>query len=362
MVDFFMVLVHSTDFVGHNRDPHENIKMADEEYVSSTAEYDYSGATPVSPCMKDEVHMFSASFLPRFYYVIFTLSILGNGLVLFVIIKFERIRTVTNIFLVNLVGSNLVFTFSLPFWAAYHAGEWNFGTPLCKLVAMATYVGFRSSVLFLTLLTVDRYLAVVHALAVSQHRKGWYAVVASGLVWLTCGLAGVAPLLRYEVSIHWKAGWMCKDERDPAWSYFDIYLHFVAFFVLPLVVVVYCYVRIMITVVSTQISGKHRTLRIVFTILLLFFICWTPQSIMQLVNLHKRLDCNDSVDYANYITNNIACLYFCINPVFYTFLGRKFQNYARKLIIGYVPCLKSHLSVAATSRSLSHRSPPSSEN
>ncbi|XP_012688642.2 C-C chemokine receptor type 3 [Clupea harengus] len=330
--------------------------MEDEDF---TVDYDYSNMTPVSPCDKNEVHEFAASFLPRFYYVIFSLSLLGNGLVLFVVIKFERLRTVTNIFLLNLVGSNLIFTFGLPFWAKYHQDEWTFGLTLCKLVGTATYVSIYSSVLFLTLLTIDRYLAVVHALAVSQHRKSCYAVVASGCVWLICGLAGVGPLLRYNVKWHWEAKTLCTEERDPSWNALDTYLHFAAFFLLPLVVVVYCYVRIIVTVLSTQINNKHRTLRIVFVILLLFFTCWTPYNIVQLVDLQMSLDCNDSIDYAKYVTHNIAVLYFCINPVFYTFLGRKFQNYARTLIVGYAPCLKNHLSVAANSRSLSNRSPPS---
>ncbi|XP_063062172.1 C-C chemokine receptor type 1-like [Engraulis encrasicolus] len=339
--------------------------MNDTEGFISTTPFDYSDydtGPPVTACVKTNVLDFSREFLPPFYYIIFTLSLLGNGLVLFVVVKFERVRTVTNIFLVNLVGSNLVFTCVLPFWAAYHSDEWTFGTPLCKLVGTATYVGFHSSVLFLTLVTIDRYLAVVHAVAVSQHRKSCYAVVASGVVWLTCGLAGVRPLLHYKVSKHWENNLQCKDELHFSWKPFDIYVHFVAFFLIPLLIVGYCYVRIIITVASTKISGKHRTLRIVFVILLLFFACWTPRSIMQLVAQHTRYDCNDAVDYANYITNNIACLYFSINPVLYTFLGRKFQNYVRELIGAYVPCLKSHLSVAVTSKSQSHRSHHSSDN
>ncbi|XP_076146251.1 C-C chemokine receptor type 1-like [Alosa pseudoharengus] len=329
------------------------------EDYTDTVTYDYSDVTPVSPCMKDKVHEFTVAFLPRFYYVIFTLSLLGNGLVLFVVIKFERVRTVTNVFLLNLVGSNLVFTFGLPFWAAYQLGEWTFGQALCKLLGTATYVSINSSVLFLTLLTIDRYLAVVHALAVNQHRKSCYAVAASAFVWIICGLAGVGPLLRYEVTYHWENKHQCKQDQDSYWRRFDTYFHIVCFFLVPLVVVVYCYVRIIITVIATQISGKHRTLRIVFVILLLFFVCWTPYNVMQVVDLQTQLDCNDAVDYALYVTRNLAYLYFCINPVFYTFLGRKFQNYVRKLVLGYAPCLKGHLSVAATSRSLSHRSPTS---
>ncbi|XP_063063627.1 C-C chemokine receptor type 8-like [Engraulis encrasicolus] len=291
----------------------------------------YEDATPVSACIVPD--------LKYFYYTIFTLSILGNGLVLFVLIKFERACTVNNILLSNLLASNLVFTCTVPIWAVYQRRELTFSPALCKLVGMATYVGFHSSVLFLTLVTIHRYLAVVHAVAMyNQPGKNRYAVVASGVVWLTCGLAGVAPLIRYKVYRHWESGWVCVDEQDPSWMLFNVYLHFVAFFLLPLLVVVYCYVRIIITLVSEQISGKNRSLRVVFVILLLFFSCWTPRSVMHLVTLHTHYDCNNSVDYANYVTNNIAWVYFSINPVFYAFLGRKFKNYMCELIGSSIKC------------------------
>ncbi|XP_063063626.1 chemokine XC receptor 1-like [Engraulis encrasicolus] len=260
--------------------------------------------------------------LSYFYYTIFTLSILGNGLVLFVLIKFDRACTVNNILMSNLVASNLVFTCTLPIWAVYQDREWTFGPALCKLVGATTYVGFHSSVLFLTLVTIHRYLAVVHAVAMhNQQHKNRYAVVASVVVWLTCGLAGVAPLTRYKVSQNWN----CVDDLDPSWKPFIIYLHFVAFFLLPLVVVVYCYVRIIITVVFARMSGKHRTLLIVFIILVLFFACWAPRSILQVVN-KQSFSCR-TLGYTSYITKKIAYLYFCINPVFYVFLKRKFKDY-----------------------------------
>lgn len=304
------------------------------------------------PCIRDDIQKFGTEFLPRFYYVIFTLSLLGNGLVLFVIIKFENLRVVTNIYLLNLVGSNLIFTFGLPFWAAYHSDYWWFGSAMCKLVGATSDIGMNSSVFFLTLLTFDRYLAVVHATAISQLRKSCSALVASAFVWLICGSVGICPLLEFRVD----EKLLCQRGLSRTKNYFYTYLQFVGFFLLPLLVVVYSYVQIIVTVISTQISGKHRTLRIVFFILLLFFTCWTPYNIVQLINLHTLNECNQSTPYALYVTRNIANLYFCINPVFYTFLGRKFQNHTRKLILGCVPCLANYLSEEVPSQSFSPQS------
>ncbi|KAK2858584.1 hypothetical protein Q5P01_003204 [Channa striata] len=101
----------------------------------------------------------------------FVFSLIGNGLVLFIIYRFEKLTTVTNILLLNLVFSSLIFMSSLPFWGIYmQLKDWIFGKFMCKLVGSVYYMGFYSSVLFLTLLTFDRHLAVVYSLGASQVR------------------------------------------------------------------------------------------------------------------------------------------------------------------------------------------------
>ncbi|XP_063053892.1 C-C chemokine receptor type 3-like [Engraulis encrasicolus] len=292
----------------------------------------YENVTTVSACIVPD--------LSYVYYTIFTLSILGNGLLLFVLIKFDRGGwTVNSILMSNLLGSNLVFTITLPAWASYLHTQSTFSPTLCKLVDMATYMGFHSSILFLTLLTVHRYLAVVHAVAMhNQQRKNRYAVVATVVVWLTCGLAGVVS----QVFRHWQNGLVCVDEQDPSGKPFGIYLHFVTFFLIPLLVVVYSCVRIIINLASARTSRRDSALLSVFIILLIFFACWTPHSIMKLVRLNTPFGCNDgAMEYAYYITKMIAYLYFGINPVLYVFLKRKFKNYVCGLVCHVCVCHES---------------------
>ena len=82
---------------------------------TNTIDPSYVGSEPVKICSKERVNYFGATFIPVFYDVIFILSYLGNGLVLFIIYKFEKLNTVTNVFLLNLVLSNILFATSLPF-------------------------------------------------------------------------------------------------------------------------------------------------------------------------------------------------------------------------------------------------------
>ncbi|XP_068604985.1 chemokine (C-C motif) receptor 12a [Brachionichthys hirsutus] len=326
-------------------------------------------------CPKNNVNDFGARFIPVFYYINFLLSYLGNGLVSLIIFKYEKLATVTNIFLLNLVFSNMLFAASLPFLAKYHQSEWTFGVALCKMVSSAYFIGFYSSILFLTLMTFDRYLAVVHAVAAAKNRKRVYAIIASVIVWCVSVLASLKELVLQNVRESPLDGLMCDESGPPEsvlqrWRLVTYYQQFLLFFLLPLIMVMYCYISITVRILSTRMRKKCRAIRLIFVIILTFFACWTPYNtviLLQAIQISSNsrasaISCSDSerLDYALYVTQNIAYLYCCISPVFYTFLGKKFQSHFDRLLANRIPCLKRHISLSSQStRSTSQRTPHS---
>ncbi|XP_067330017.1 chemokine (C-C motif) receptor 12a [Channa argus] len=336
---------------------------------NDTTDPNYVVSKTVMLCPKTAVNEFGARFIPVFYYVNFLLSYIGNGLVLFIIYKYEKLNTVTNIFLLNLVLSNFLFAFSLPFWATYHLSEWVFGLAMCKLVSSAYLIGFYSSILFLTLMTFDRYLAVVHAISAAKRRKKMYAIIASVGVWWLSVAASVKELVLQNVWKNEMSGLLCEQSGYPEeimqrWNLFSYYLQFLVFFLLPLFMVMFCYISITIRILSTRMREKCRAIKLIFVIIFTFFGCWTPYNIvillkaMQVSSGSEERSCSDSdrLDYALYVTRNIAYLYCCISPVFYTFVGKKFQSHFRRLIAKKIPCLKAHISLSSqSSRSTSQK-------
>lgn len=323
-------------------------------------------------CPKTKVNEFGAKFIPVFYYVNFLLSYLGNGLVLFIIYKYEKLNTVTNIFLLNLVLSNILFASSLPFWATYHLSEWIFGTVMCKLVSSAYFIGFYSSILFLTLMTFDRYLAVVHAVTAAKSRKRAYAIIASVVVWCISILASLKELVLQNV---WQSpydGLVCEESgylrsTMDRWRLVTYYQQFLLFFLLPLFMVMFCYISITIRILSTRMKEKCRAIKLIFVIIFTFFACWTPYNIVILlqavqVSMTDDTSCPDTeqIDFALYLSRNVAYLYCCISPVFYTFVGKKFQSHFMRLVAKKIPCLKRHISLTSQStRTTSQKTPNS---
>ncbi|CAB1326286.1 unnamed protein product [Coregonus sp. 'balchen'] len=225
---------------------------------------DHNGTDPsyvvdelVSLCATAAVNRFGAKFNPTFCTINFLLSIIGNGLVLCIICKYEKLTSVTNIFLLNLVISDLLFASSLPFLAIYYYSEWIFGPVMCKLVGSVYFIGFYSSVLFLTLMTFDRYLAVVHAINSAKWRRKIYACVSSAVVWCISLLASVKELVLYNVRKDPRAGHLCEEtgfskEIMMKWQLVGYYQQFVIFFLFPLAMVMYCYVRITVRIMSIR--------------------------------------------------------------------------------------------------------------
>lgn len=265
--------------------------------------------------------------------------------------------------LLNLVLSSLAFMSSLPFMAVYmQLSTWIFGDFMCKAVSTVYYLGFYSSVLFLVLLTFDRYLAVLNPLNDLKVRNRRCAAISCAVVWLVSSLACIRPMIiygTYRSSLENKT--FC-DEYPLELPNINMnsvrisgfYIQLILFLIFPLIVIVFCYSRIAITVLSSRIATKFKTVRLIFVIVLLFFACWTPFNVVLLHQIaRKTTDCAEKQElgYALQITRSIAYLYFCISPVFYTFVGKKFQNHFKRLLVKQFPKLKRHMSVSHTSRS-----------
>ncbi|XP_028289019.1 C-C chemokine receptor type 1-like [Parambassis ranga] len=335
---------------------------------TTTYDYDYSDGPDTAPCSRDSDNNLGAQ-LSILYYFMFVISLFGNGLVLIIIHRFEKLTTVTNILLLNLVFSSLIFMSSLPFMAVYmQLSNWIFGDVMCKLVGSIYYLGFYSSVLFLTLLTFDRHLAVVYSLGAPQVRSQHYAVISCAVVWLVSGLACIRPMILHTTYFYVIDNKTLCEEYPGELPNIDVellrksgfYLQLFLFLLFPLAVIIYCYIRITITVLSSKIVSKFKTVRLIFIIVLLFFMCWTPFNIVLLMQ-DEVSSCEEgqNLGYALQISRNIAYIYFCISPIFYTFVGKKFQSYFRQLLVKRFPTLKGHISVSQSSKTyMSTKSTP----
>nr|XP_055044887.1 chemokine XC receptor 1-like [Misgurnus anguillicaudatus] len=307
--------------------------------------FDYDNDYCDEVCHKEDILKVVSYLIPIFLTLVFVLSFIGNILVLIILVVYENMKSLANIFILNLALSDLLFTFGLPFWASYYMWGCTFGDFGCKAVKFLFYAGFYSSVLFLTLMTIQRYMAVVHPLSDWERCRGFS--VAPFIIWILS--AGAALLGSYRSKV-------IPEENNIYCEYDSISMKLLigylqnGFFVCAFIIMGFCYARMLQTITKTRTNKRHKTIRLILCISLVFFIGWAPYNIVMFVrsfsDLNLITDCpiSKNIDNAFYVSRLLAFSHCCLNPVFYAFVDLKFRN-DLKMILQIIFCQKTPLQV-----------------
>lgn len=312
-----------------------------DSFNSSQFEYDSEDDIEDQVCEKGEVVKFGSIAIPVFFSVVITLSLTGNILVLVILGLYENLKSLTNIFILNLAISDLVFTTGLPFWAIYHIWGWLFSEALCKIITFVFFTGFYSSILFLTIMTIYRYLAVVHPLSDLSTLKPSTGIFVSFLLWIISVGAAMPSLLHSSlVSIPHKGEHSLGCEyKANLWKIVGISQQNI-FFLVAFAVMAFCYVHILGRITKTRSHTKSRAVKLVFCIVAVFFLGWVPYNVViflriladNLVAPFDDCDVSIQLDYAFYVCRLIAFSHCCLNPVFYAFVGVKFRSHLKSML------------------------------
>ncbi|TRY92864.1 hypothetical protein DNTS_031811, partial [Danionella cerebrum] len=153
--------------------------------------YDYENSTIEKPCNNDNPKAFGQVFRTTLYSFVFIIGFVGNGLVMLVLIRYRKKSNVTDVCLFNLALSDLLFLMSLPFWSQNAMDEWIFGPFMCHTISGLFMVGLFGSIFFMVLMTLDRYVIIVHAHSTfSRNRstkmggKDFFAHATGSKVWV----------------------------------------------------------------------------------------------------------------------------------------------------------------------------------
>ncbi|KAK2489532.1 hypothetical protein MC885_006715 [Smutsia gigantea] len=313
------------------------ITATTEDYAMTT-EYAYEDATP---CQKGEVRDFGAQLLPPLYSLVFITGLVGNILVVLVLMQYMRLKSMTNIYLFNLAISDLLFLFTLPFWIDYKLKDnWVFGDGMCKFLSGLYYIGLYSEIFFIILLTLDRYLAIVHAVFALQARTVVFGIVTSIATWVLAILASIPDWhfskTQWEFS-HYTCSLHFPYESLKTWKISQALKLNILGLVLPLLVMIVCYTGILNILLRRPSEKKSKAVRLIFVIMIVFFLFWTPYNLSMFVHAFqdslftKECEQGKQLDLALQVTEVIAYSHCCVNPVIYAFVGEKFRKYLRQL-------------------------------
>lgn len=118
------------------------------------------------------------------YLTVFMVGLTGNTLAIYVVLRYAKMKTVTNIYILNLAVADELYIIGLPFLTTQNVlSYWPFGSFLCRVVMTADSMNQFTSIFCLTVMSIDRYLAVVHPIRSTKWRHPRMAKVVSAAVW-----------------------------------------------------------------------------------------------------------------------------------------------------------------------------------
>lgn len=277
------------------------------------------------------------------YCIVFPVGFLCNSAALFVFLRLTRKRSANTVFMVNLALSDAGFSLTLPFRLIYYlrGSQWDFPDWLCRVCVFAFYLNLYTSVLFLTGLSVLRYIAIVFPL------KNPTLVTVKRAVWICLGIwIGVALLS----SPFLLSGTLERDglircfEPGPIKSWRRIlvlnYVALVLGFLLPFATILGCYSCIILKLMSGKKKprrskqNRRRSVYLVTVILSSLLLCFFPYHLLRSLHLHAVVqdwDCRFTGWLLRMlvITLCLAASNSCLNPLLYYFAGESFRSTVR---------------------------------
>nr|XP_055065360.1 C-C chemokine receptor type 5-like [Misgurnus anguillicaudatus]XP_055065361.1 C-C chemokine receptor type 5-like [Misgurnus anguillicaudatus] len=318
--------------------------VIDEPITSPLYDYgDYynEGVDPSMLSCDYGVH--ASSILPVLYSLFFVMGLLGNLLVLWVMLMGVRLKSMTDICLLNLALADLLLVSSLPFLTHYARDQWVFGGAMCTMVLGVYHIGFYSGIFFVVLMSVDKYLAVVHAVFALKDNTKIYGILASVVIWIIAVAASFPELIYLEISKHNNKTYCQSYPTDDHNSHHyantvGIIKMNVLGLIIPLCVIGFCYSMILRRLLAVR-SSRKQAVRLVIVVMVVFFCCWAPYNIAAFVKaleLNKLIEpsCEKSkaITLSLQITEALAYSHSGLNPILYVFVEEKYRSYLFKLM------------------------------
>uniref|UniRef100_A0A672S3S7 Opioid receptor, delta 1a n=2 Tax=Sinocyclocheilus grahami TaxID=75366 RepID=A0A672S3S7_SINGR len=257
----------------------------------------------------------------------------------FCVCRYTKLKTATNIYIFNLALADALATSTLPFQSAkYLMNTWPFGELLCKIIIAIDYYNMFTSIFTLTMMSVDRYIAVCHPVRALEFRTPINAKIINVCIWILSSAVGVPIMIMAVTRVTNQGATVCMLKfPDPDW-YWDTVTKICVFifaFVVPVLVITICYGLMILRLRSVRLlSGSkekdrsmRRITRMVLVVVAAFIICWTPIHIFIIVK--TLVDVNQKSPFV------IASWHLCIalgytnsslNPVLYAFLDENFKR------------------------------------
>lgn len=255
------------------------------------------------------------------YIFTFLLGLPANLFVLFVYLRKARKHGATPnvVYALNLCVANLALVAWLPVKAVETLlQDWRLPAPVCPIYSFFLYSSLYSSCLFITAVTVGRYLSIAFPIIYKRYRHARISCFISAALW-------VFVLLHLSIGLVAERGanFVSSDgDTSVCYDHFnttqlDILLPLrlemaIVLFLVPLILTSFCTLRCVTLVWRSNLRpiGKRRVLTVALFTLAVFIVCYAPYNASHVVGFVI----NDNVHWRTYAMLTSSCNVF-LEPV-----------------------------------------------
>ncbi|XP_055627468.1 somatostatin receptor type 2-like [Toxorhynchites rutilus septentrionalis] len=275
------------------------------------------------------------------YAVVAIIGLLGNTLVIYVVLRFSKMQTVTNMYILNLAIADQCFLIGIPFLiTTMYLREWTFGNAMCKAYMVSTSITQFTSSIFLFIMSADRYIAVCHPISSPRFRTPLVSKIVSFFAWTASALI-MLPVMLYANTIQREKDklscnivWPSENAANSGTT-FTLYSLILGFAIpLSLILMFYYLVIRKLRTVGPKSKSKekkrsHRKVtKLVLTVITVYVLCWLPYWISQVALINSPPDiCKSRLEITVFVL--VSCLGYsnsAMNPILYAFLSDNFKK------------------------------------
>lgn len=299
------------------------------------------------------------------YGLTFAVGLIGNILIIYSVVHFRRMKSLSNIFLASLATADLILIiFCVPVkFAQLFSFTWTFGTFLCKSVHYIQILTAICSVYTLTAMSIERYYAIIHPMkcryicTMSQTKRTIVAIwigsfiLAMPVIWIQ---------IMHPVGTSKNNFWCIRNWSSQFYWAYELYM-LTIILIIPLIIMCYSYAHIcykLRSVMNDRTSDfplataqptvyidasarkMSQVIKMLITVVVIFVLCWTPIlvlgvlqgfSIIQPLNYGVLKYVKSAFLLSSYANS-------CVNPIIYGFMSRNFRTSFRAALakcLGY---------------------------
>ncbi|XP_017559609.1 P2Y purinoceptor 2 [Pygocentrus nattereri] len=291
---------------------------------------------------------FKYILLPAGYGLVFVVGLVLNITAMYVILFRIKHWSPNTIYMINLTVCDTLYILTLPFLVYYYADKnmWPFSEAFCKLIRFLFYTNLYGSILFLSCISIHRFLGICHPVRSMQWVSARRARLVSVGVWATV-LVFQAPVLYFSRTRNAGNELVCHDTTsEELFNHFLVYSSVVSFlfFVLPFLVVLVCNGLMVQKLLEPDSVGgptsqrsKKKSVKMIIIVLLTFMLCFLPFHLTRSLYYcfrHLQVSCGllEGSSIAYKVTRPLASVNSCIDPILYFMAGQGFRRSMTKKV------------------------------